>query len=159
MLIGGDLAGMQALAGDFQTSGTEFDAKSTQIATRVQEALTAFVQEMKRLDARAEELADQITTEMGRLEAKAGETEWTGENRRKADQLVTGLRGEIDGLHAAIVKFATDADSVVQGELSSTMQNLDQNVRSAGQAAKSTATRFSDSVTSQRNAFDRVLNG
>ena len=65
---------------------------------------------------------------MKRLSEKAAGTEWTGSNREKHDQIVAALDDDIVAIRTAIENFVTEASSVVNGALTTTMTTMQDKV-------------------------------
>ncbi len=158
-VIGGDLGAMSALAGRFTSAGAEFATQAQSITRRVGDALQQFTEQMRVLDTEARTLGTEIDGEMKRLSEKAAGTEWTGANRQKHDQIVAALDDDIVAIRTAIENFVTEASSVVNGALTTSMTTMQDKVADAGGKAQGAAESFSSSVTGQRDAFDRVMNG
>lgn len=158
-MIGGDLGAMAALARRFQTAGETFQGQTGNIASRVDAALQEFVEAMRTLDGEARELANEINGEMVRLNGMAASTSWTGTNRERMDGVVATLDDDIVRIRAAIEAFVDEASSVVNGSLTSSLNQLRTNVEQAGTQAATIASGFSGSVDGQRAAFDQVMNG
>jgi uncharacterized protein YukE len=158
-MIGADLGAMERLAGRFGTAGAQFVTQTTDIAGEVRTALDEFVTRMKELDGEARNLGTEIDGEMGRLQAKADATVWTGTNRQHHDAAVADIGDRIGQIRQAIESFADEASAVVNGELSSGMEELQTGTKRAGQEASRVSEGFGRSVAQQQSRFDQVMNG
>lgn len=158
-VIGGDLGAMSALGQRFGQAGETFQSTSTTIATNVSDALDQFVEQMRALDGEARGLADEIGAEMARLDGQAAGTEWTGANRDQMDSIVATLDDDIVRIKAAIESFVDEASAVVNGSLTSTMNDLRSNVETSGNKALQVSSNFQTGVEGQRRSFDSVMNG
>lgn len=158
-MIGGDLGAMATMARRFASAGDEFHAHTDQLTQQVANALTAFAEEMASLDREARQLAEQIDQEMARLRAQADATTWTGTHRVQQDQVVAGLEADIRGVRGAIEDFVTESTGIVRGGLTTTMTDMQREVRAAGLEARAVAESFAQGVERQRAAFDLVMNG
>jgi uncharacterized protein YukE len=158
-MIGADLGAMERLSRRFEAAGAQFVAQTTDIAGEVRTALDEFVSEMGRLDSDARTLGSEIDGEMSRLRGKADATVWTGSNRERHDAAVEEINARIGEIRQAIESFADSSTAVVDGELSGFMNELQSDVKNAGQQASSAADGFGRAVTQQRSRFDQVMNG
>lgn len=158
-MIGGDLGAMTMLARRFASAGDEFHARTDQLTQQVAAALTEFTDEMAVLDREARQLAEQIDQEMATLRAQAESTTWTGQHRSQQDQVVVALEADIRGVRTAIETFVTESTGIVRGALTTTMNDMQTNARTAGTNARSVAEAFGQGVEQQRAAFDLVMNG
>lgn len=150
---------MTSLAQRFNGAGETFVSQTTGISGSVDRALEAFVEQMRALDGEARMLADEINAEMARLDGQARNTTWTGGNRQKMDGIVASLDDDIVRIKAAIEGFVDEASTVVNGSLTTTMNELRTNAQTAGSRAGEVASGFSRSIESQRANFDQVMNG
>jgi hypothetical protein len=158
-ILGGDLGAMSSLSSRFNSAGALFQSQSTTITQRVATALEEFTQQMAVLDGEARTLAAEIDGEMRRLSAQAAATEWTGENRAKADKVVAALDDDIVAIRSAVERFVEEASGVVKGSLTTNMNELKDKVSKSGSASQAAADGFSSSVARQRASFDTVMNG
>lgn len=157
-VLGGDLAAMRQLASRFGQAGTTFQTQTKNIAQSAQTALQEFVDEMQRLDQEARSLGDEIDTEMQNAQSTADGTNWTGEKKRQLDAAVGDLRGQMSALRGSIDNFAGEASGVVNGSLSTALNDVDTSAANAGSKAMDICTGFNRGVDAQAQAIDDVMN-
>lgn len=157
--IGGDLAAMGDLAQRFRTTSAECEAHATSVVSRVEGALDTFCREMAALETEARALSEEIGTEVTTLRTQAEATVWTGANRTRQDEILTGFESDITGVRTSIDGFVGESSAIVNGPMTTTLVEMQAHTRSAGTTASAAAESFAANVASQRDAFELVFNG
>jgi hypothetical protein len=158
-MIGADLSAMAGLSSKLVATGEAFSARSVDIVSKVEIASEAFRLRIATLKSDADLLGEEIQAEMTRLGQRAGAVEWSGDHRARHDEVLNSLQTEISKTYAGIVSFSTEAKSIVDGQLTSTLTDLRSRVTEYGKNARTVAGDFQSAVSRQREAFDSVMNG
>lgn len=158
-MIGADLGALLSLGTKFEATGEMFAGRTGDIVKRVDQALETFTKEMSNLKREADSLGSEIRESMTSLKQRADAVVWTGNHREQHNQVIAEFDSEIGYVKTAIEMFSTEAQEVVNGELTTAMTELGTGVTGYGTEARTVSTSFSSSVKSQHNAIDSVMNG
>jgi hypothetical protein len=158
-MIGADLGAMVGLGTKFGATGDAFAGRASDIVKQVEATVQEFRREMGALKSEADGLGDEIRQQMSLLKDRAGLVTWTGTHRTKHDEVVAAIDADIDDVRKGIVLFSTEAKHVVDGELSSSLNELATGVTAYGNQARTSSTNFSSGVKSQHDAIHSVMNG
>jgi uncharacterized protein YukE len=158
-MIGADLSAMLGLGGKFEATGEAFAGRSADIVKRVESTVEQFQREMSSLKAEADSLGGEIRQQMASLKSRADAVVWTGDHRAKHDTVIAEIDADIEQVKVGIEMFSTEAQQVVEGELSGSLNELATGVTSYGTEARTSAAHFATAVKSQHDAIDSVMNG
>lgn len=157
--IGADLAAMDTLATRFTTTSEACHTHAQAIVTKAQDLVDDFSRAMSDLDREARVLHGDIGISVAALRTQADDTTWTGANRARQDEILSTYESDVTALRTSIDTFLVDAAGIVSGSLTTTVNGLQSDVTTSGEALVGTADAFSVHVARQRQSFDTVMNG